>query len=148
MLRGKFIILNSYIWIEEKCQMKNPRKTGQDGRVERPWAHLLSQAHQNHNYLQNNWLMKKMNLSKKMFYNWRHKEGTTTRWVRGAELRYSQGHTPGWVAHKLKNSYIAEVLSKEWEIWAPCLGSPAYGACSRKMSIWLWRPGVLTFKES
>ena len=36
VLRRKFIILNSYIWIEEKSQMKKPRKTGQDGRVERP----------------------------------------------------------------------------------------------------------------
>ena len=47
--------------------MKKPRKTGQDGRAERPRAHLLSQAHPNHNYLQNNQLMKKTGIYQKDF---------------------------------------------------------------------------------
>ena len=31
-------------------------KIGQDGKVERFWAHFLLQAHQNHNYLQSNYI--------------------------------------------------------------------------------------------
>ena len=80
VLRGKFIVLNTYIWIKERSQIKNPRRIGQDGRVERPSAHFLSQAHQNHNHFIEQAIDEKdWNLSKKIFYNLRHKEGTKTR---------------------------------------------------------------------
>lgn len=46
-------------------------ESGQDGWVERLWAHLLS--HQNHKYLQNNH-EKDWNEWEKVFYNERHKE--------------------------------------------------------------------------
>lgn len=67
VLRGKFIVLNTYIWIKERSQIKNPRRIGQDGRVERPSAHFLSQAHQNHNHLQKNQSMKKTGTYQKRF---------------------------------------------------------------------------------
>ena len=36
----------------------NLLELSQDGRLERPWTHLLWQVHQNHNYQQNNHLCK------------------------------------------------------------------------------------------
>ena len=55
-------------------------ESGQDGEVERPWAHF------SHNYTKSQQsaeqpLMKKMKKPEKIFDNEKHKEGTTTRWV-------------------------------------------------------------------
>ena len=55
-------ILNFLCWYNYWLLLHMPWKiievsfeeTGQDGGVERLWPHLLSWAHQNHNYLQNN----------------------------------------------------------------------------------------------
>ena len=50
-------------------------ETGPDSRVERSEAQFLSQAHQNHNYFQNNhWLKKRPESTRKIFYNWRYKK--------------------------------------------------------------------------
>lgn len=70
----------------------------QDGKAEGPWAHLLSQVHQNHNYVQNNHQLKKkkeQNLPENIFYNLVYKEGAIMRQVGITELWYSQiSHQP------------------------------------------------------
>lgn len=69
--------------------------SGQDGGIERPWAHLLPWAHQNWNYLQSNyWWEGPENSRKKVFYNLRYKEGTTMSWVGRAEMEHNQHPHP------------------------------------------------------
>ena len=52
-----------YLWADYKahimCLGYESRRSSQDHRIERPWVHLLSWAHQNCNYLQNNYWRKR-----------------------------------------------------------------------------------------
>lgn len=60
------------------------------------------------------------NDSDQIFYNWKHKSGTTTRRVGGADLRYIlKSHALlGWDTHTPEARYPAELLPQEWEFWA------------------------------
>ena len=128
----------SYTWVADNWKLPQ-KKTGQwsvlswtifssnpsglgessqdDG--ERLWAHLLSQAHQNHNYLQNNHQWKRLEPTRKDLLQ--HKEGTTMRRQEEQTRKVIKSHPlpPRWATHALESNYIAEVLPQEREFWAP-----------------------------
>ena len=58
-------------------------------------------------------------LAEKIFYNERYKEGTTIRWVGGAEMS-TQDLYPRWETHKQKDNYNLKRLSPGSEgVWVP-----------------------------
>ena len=79
------------------------REIGQNGRIERPWAHLLLWTHQNHNHLWN-YLMKNTGTSHKRSTT-KGKERTTEKWVGRVDSWYSQ--VP---YSKMGKSQTAEIL--------------------------------------
>ena len=64
----------------------NLLELSQDGRLERPWTHLLWKVHLNHNYQQNNHFLQNNNLCKRLepirkdIWNLKHREGATVRY--------------------------------------------------------------------
>ena len=76
-------------------------------------------------------MRKTRRLAEKIFYNERYKEGTTKRWVGGAEMP-TQDLYSRWATHKQKDSYNLQRLSPGSERvwvphWAPQHSSPISG---------------------
>ena len=83
--------------------------TDQDGRVGRLLAHLLP-WHTKLVTIYRATADKTRRLAEKIFYNERYKEGTTIRWVGGAEMS-TQDLYPRWETHKQKDNYNLKRLS-------------------------------------
>ena len=110
-----------YITILKRMQI------GQDGGIERPWAHLLSQHTKITTIRRTTIDEKDLNQAEKIFHHQRHKEGTTARWAEEANSWYNQS---GWATHKLEKNCITEVLprvSHRPTRWAPLPRSPVPG---------------------
>ena len=129
-------------WLKQK-------QTGisQDGREERPSAHLLSKAHQNHNYLQNNHPWKRSKFTRKDLLQlkiWRRNQ------TRQVELWYRQVLYLGWAIHKREEYYHYRGSLLGVRGLSPKVGSITCGSYARKMnpqSIWLWRPVMHTVES-
>ena len=96
----------------------------QDDGVERPWAHLLSQAPPNHDYLQNNhWCRIPEPIRKDLLQ---------IRWG-GTELWYSQIPYP-WSRrfHKQENNYNCRGSPKGMRGLNPISDFPVWRSCTRK----------------
>ena len=87
-------------------------------------------------------------LAEKIFYNQRHKEGTTANRYRGWRYNIIRNHAPGWVTDKLEVNYNCRGSPKEARGQSPTLHSQVWGSCTRKKSpqdVWYWKG--LTFRR-
>lgn len=110
-----------------------------DGRVESPWAHLLSWTYQNHHWLQDSHQWKRLEPTRKDLLQLKSQRRHHSEEARSQGLvLQSNPISPSWITHKAENKYIEEVPPPEWEFRAS-----AHGSGTGKMSsqnIWLWRP--------
>ena len=103
------------------------KEPGQDSRVGRAWFHLLSQAHQNYNYLQSNYWWERPESSRKDHLQVTmqiRKEGQSSSIVKTHIVRT---HTSGGQHTSRMIITAAEVLHREQQVWVPTSGSPASG---------------------
>lgn len=80
--------------------------------------------------LMEHWMRKTCRLAGKVFYNSRHKEGTTATWGRRAK---SGVRPPRWAAPRRKRSYRSRAGGL-----SPTAGSPSQGPCVRRKSPNVW----------
>ena len=121
------------------------KRCDQDGRVERPWAHL-SGAYHKHKYLWNNHWWKRLEHTRKGLLQLQTLRRNHNEIFKRSILTINQIHIPGLTSYKLENNYTAEILPQEWGFC--CISASTAQPSSTKktspQSIWLWSQWILT----
>ena len=92
---------------------------GQYVRVGRPWAHLLSWAHQNYNYLRRNYWWERAKSSRKDLLQLKIRKRIDEMGKRGRVVVLSRSIPPGRWPTNRRLITTTEVLPTEQRVWAP-----------------------------
>ena len=125
------------------CRGGRKKRSGQDVRVGRPWAHLLPWGTPNSQLSTKQLLIRKTwGLAKKVFHDQRCKEEPQGG-RRGWRQDIVNMHIPGQAAHKWDPNYNFRDSPQGVSILSLTLGSTAGGSCIGKMN-----PRTFGFKAS
>ena len=130
------------------------QRSGRGGGVERPWAHLLSRAHKNYNYLYNKPSMKRPEPTRKDLLQWKPIKKATRRRVGGTDTQYNQilcplgGRPTNWRSSPTGVRALSPTLGSPTP--HPRRGAVGGWSCTwgtSPQSIPLWRPAGLNFRS-